>query len=270
MSKAVLKIMGMTCTACARSVEKTLQSTEGVNEASVNFPVEKAYVTFNDGVTGIDALLKAVESAGYTATVMETEGISSVAVQDAGAGIEPLAGGTDKKLGVVTEVYRVSGMSCASCAQSVQKIIADVDGVISANVNFAINKLTLTYIPGKVNLAELSELVDAAGYTLDKNANTSASAVEEDEEKEVNEARRRMIIAGVPALIIATLMITNMFFFMIEFTLYTTVVAILAFPVIFIAGSKTHKSSFNAVRHRSANMDVLVTLGSIPDRKSVV
>jgi Cu+-exporting ATPase len=253
MSKAVLKIGGMTCTACARSVEKALQAIEGVDEVSVNFPAQKAYVTFNDGVTGTDALLKAVESAGYTATIIETDGVAS----------KTQSADSENPSRTVTEIYRISGMSCSSCAQSVEKILADVEGVVSANVNFAINKLTLTYIPGKVDLVSLGELVDTAGYKMDLNADTSAAEVEEDEEKEVKEARHRMILAGVPALIIITLMIINMIY-MINFNLYTAVVAILAFPVIFVAGSKTHKSSLNAVRHRSANMDVLVTLGSIP------
>ncbi|MBS4030513.1 MAG: copper-translocating P-type ATPase [Clostridiales bacterium] len=253
MSKAILKIGDMTCTSCAQSVEKALKSTEGVNEASVNFPAQKAYVTFDTGVTGPEALMRAVESAGYSATVIEVDGVD--------AGKKRRASGT---AGPITEVFRVTGMSCASCAQSIEKILTGAEGVVTANVNFAINKLTLTYIPGKVDLNALHALVDAAGYKMDVTADSSAAAAEEDEEKEVKEARRRMIIAGVPALTIITLMIINMFVYMINFNLYTTIIAILAFPVIFVAGSKTHRSSFNAVRHRSANMDVLVTLGSIP------
>ncbi|MBS4021191.1 MAG: copper ion binding protein [Dethiobacter sp.] len=245
MSKAVLKVEGMTCSACARSIEKALQGTEGVVEAGVNFPAKKAYITFNEGITGTDALLTAVESAGYTAIVIEAD----VAISKTD---------TKEKQGTITEVYRISGMSCASCAQSVEKIIADVDGVFSANVSFATNKLALAYVPGRVDLDALRKLVETAGYKMGKSADDSAADVEEDEEKEVKEAHRRMVIAGVPAVIIVTLMIINMFVYMIEFNIYTTVVAILAFPVIFIAGSKTHKSSLNAVRHRSANMDVLV------------
>lgn len=253
MSKTVLKIEGMTCTACARSVEKALKQVKGVSEASVNFPAQKAYVTLDNDVTSTDELLRAVKSAGYTATAIEVEGVVT--------NIEQRAKDTTA---TVTETYRVSGMSCASCAQSVEKVLNEADGVISAKVNFAINKLTLTYIPGIANPDRLGELVDAAGYKMSLRESAFATAVEEDEEKEVKEARRRLILAGIPSLTISALMMYSMFVHMIEFNLYTAVSAILAFPVIFLAGSKTHKSSINAVRHRSANMDVLVSLGTIP------
>ena len=323
MNKATLKIDGMTCTACSRSVEKALQSVEGVTEASVNFPAEKAYVTYQAGATRLDALVRAVESAGYEARVLETEGekaegqqgkatlkisnmsctacarsaekalnsidgVSEVsvnfpaekayvtfntqqvttddllkAVEEAGYGAEVLES-DNKPDGLVTEIYHVSGMTCTTCAQSVEKILADVDGVAEASVNFAANKLMLKYSPLETNLDELRELVDAAGYTMERADDSPAGAVEEDEEKEVKEARRRMIIAGVPALTIAALMIINMFVYMIDFYVYTTIVAILAIPPIFIAGARTHKGSINAIRHLSPNMDVLVSLGSVP------
>ncbi|EEG76066.1 heavy metal translocating P-type ATPase [Dethiobacter alkaliphilus] len=323
MSKATLKIAGMTCTACARSVEKALQSTDGVTEASVNFPAEKAYVTYNEGTTGVDALIRAVEVAGYEAKVLETEGekpagreakatlkisdmtctscarsaekalqdldgVSEVsvnfpaekayvtfdaqtlttedlvnAVKEAGYGAEVLESDT-KQDGLVTEIYHVSGMTCTTCAQSVEKILADVDGVAEANVNFAAGKLTLKYSPLETNLDELRELVDAAGYTMERADESPAGAVEEDEEKEVKEARRRMIMAGVPSMIINVIMVYNMFAMAIDTNVYTAIVAVLAIPSIFIAGAKTHKASINAVRHLSPNMDVLVSLGSVP------
>lgn len=242
MTKAILKVGGMTCTACARSVEKALQSIDGVSEASVNFPAEKAYITFDPAKTEPTALVQAVEGAGYSALLLEGDGAQEK---------------------TVTEIFRVSGMSCTTCAQSVEKILADVDGVVSAAVNFANNKLTITYVPGKANLADFFELVEAAGYTLEKTSDVPSGA-EEDDEKDVREAYQRMKLAGVFSITIMVLMVVNMFIYMIDFYLYTTIVAILAFPVIFIAGAKTHKSSWNALRHLSPNMDVLVTLGSIP------
>lgn len=242
MKKAVLKIDGMTCTACARSVEKALRQTAGVKEASVNFAAGKAYVTFDETTTG--ELAKAVESAGYAAKILE--------------GNEETQG----KGGSVTETYRLSGMTCSSCARTVEKAVAGEAGVESAGVNFAAGKLTVTYTPGQIDRSRIFSLVRDAGYSLAPDGDVKTA--DDNDEKEVNEARRRMIVAGVPALVIAVLMITRMFFFMIDFYLYTAVVAVLAFPVIFVAGANTHRASFNAVRRRSANMDVLVTLGSIP------
>jgi Cu+-exporting ATPase len=221
-------------------VEKALQSVDGVSEASVNFPAEKAYVSFDASKVGTDAFIKVVEGAGYTASILEVESEDGQ---------------------TVTESYRVSGMTCTTCAQSVEKILAGVEGVVSANVNFANNRLTMTYIPEKVNVDELRELVDAAGYTMEQ---SPGAASEEDDEKEVKEAHRRMVFAGIFTLPIVVLMTVRMFFFMFDFYAYTAIVALLAFPVIFIAGSKTHKSSWNAIRHLSPNMDVLVTLGSVP------
>ena len=323
MKKATLKIAGMTCTACARSVEKALLDTEGVTEASVNFPAQKAHVTYGGGLTSVDALVRAVENAGYEAKILEsedekpngeqveitlkifdmtctacsgaveralknTDGVSDAsvnfpaqkayvtfntqkattddliqAVETAGYKAEFLDS-DHKQDGLVTEVYHVSGMTCASCAESVEKILAEVDGVSEAKVNFAASRLTLKFIPLETNRGELRELLEAAGYQIELADDYAVGGVLEDEDKEVKEARRRMIIAGVPAVTISVLMILNMFVLTIDFYVYTTIVAILAIPSIFIAGARTHKGSINAIVHRSPNMDVLVSLGSVP------
>jgi Cu+-exporting ATPase len=116
--QTTLHITQMTCTTCAGSVEKALSGVPGVSKASVNFAAEKATVEYDPSVTSEAALTKAVESAGYGVATSEVT------------------------LGLV-------GMSCVTCAGTIEEALKAVDGVISVAVNFATEKATVRYSPDR-------------------------------------------------------------------------------------------------------------------------
>lgn len=160
MKKQVFKISGMSCTSCAQTVEKLLGNTEGVEEANVNFPLEKAFVKYDPSLVSEKILLEKIAAGGFTAKGLETEEINGAK--------ETKQEQEDYKEELGKMSLKISGMSCASCAQGVEKALKSINGVEEVNVNFASQKAQIKYQPQQVNTADFIEVVRKAGYEAEK------------------------------------------------------------------------------------------------------
>src|SRR5690606_17977350 len=129
--KEVLKIDGMTCTACARAVERKVRKLEGVEEASVNFATEALTVEYNEGMN-LDKIKKAVEEAGYK--VREEKQNRQV-------------------------IIPIEGMTCAACSRAVERALGKLEGVEEASVNLATEKAKVVYDPSIVRLSQIREAI---------------------------------------------------------------------------------------------------------------
>ena len=237
-----LRISGMTCTACAQRVEKALLRAAGVRSVRVNFATEKAYVDYDLAQIGEDRLVAIVRDSGYDASI-EGEGSGAAAT-------------------VARVQIKLTGMTCSACAQRIERSLKTAPGVLEAAVNLATERATIKYDPGQTGLPQLKQIVVGTGYGVtDEEAAAEAGLDDDPEEEKVRKAARRMWFAAAFAGVIMALMMVHMFFFMLPG--YFAITAVLAFPVIFVAGWDTHKGTWNALRHGSANMDTLVTLGSL-------
>ena len=127
-----LSVEGMTCASCVGRVERLLKAVPGVTAAEVNLATESARVTMH-GSTGPVALAQILEGAGYPARVAELD-------------------------------LQVEDMTCASCVGRVERALAAVPGVISAQVNLATETASLRYLEGAVTPAALIAVSTAAGY----------------------------------------------------------------------------------------------------------
>ena len=127
--KSSLQIKGMSCASCVSRIETALKKVNGVTNASVNLATERADITSNTPIDR-DALIKAVEHAGYEVADVTTE-------------------------------LSIDGMTCASCVSRVEKALKNVPGVKEANVNLATERATIF---GTTNVAALISAVDKAGY----------------------------------------------------------------------------------------------------------
>jgi Cu+-exporting ATPase len=234
--KAVWKIQGMSCSSCALNIEKKLKTTDGVVNASVNFAAEKAQAEFDKGTTNLEELTKIVMDLGYGAIPEITDNV------------------TEK----VT--LKVSGMTCTACSNTIEKGLNKMDGITSANVNFAVEKVTIEYNPKKVRLISMQKKVAELGYDLDLEEDKE-DGVDEDELR-MQKSKKIMLISVGLSTAIMSLMMIHMFFRPIPGYLPITVV--LGFPIIFGTGWHVHVGSWKALRNKSPNMDVLVTLGSLP------
>ena len=221
--RLVLPVQGMTCASCVSHVEKALAAVPGVRSASVNLATESASVE----APAPDAaqLRGAVEEAGYE---------------------------------VPTEVTRlaIEGMSCASCVAHVEKALRQVPGVIQASVNLAAEAASVESISGAVHTADLIAAVDAAGYAA-RPAETQAAVVAHDH---VTAVKRDAIVALVLAVPLVLPMLAGPFG--IDLLLPAWLQFLLATPVQLWCGRRFYVAAFKAVRARTANMDVLVALGT--------
>ena len=166
MNNIILKVNGMTCAACAKGVEKAVAGLDGVAESSVNFATEKLSLTFDDTKITLEKIADAVKAAGY--------------------GLEIPAG---------NRVFKIEGMTCAACAGAVEKALGKLEGVGEARVNFAAEKLYLTYNPDAVSLVEVRRAVEQAGYRAIQEESADLEAARE--AREAKEIWRRFVISAI-------------------------------------------------------------------------
>ncbi|MCW4040635.1 MAG: heavy metal translocating P-type ATPase [Candidatus Bathyarchaeota archaeon] len=237
-TKQAIKIAGMTCTSCAQSIEKALTRATGVSNASVNFATEIAYIEYNDEETSEQALVQVVQDTGYD-----------------------VARGTQRL------ILRISGMTCASCAQTIEHALQNTDGVIEANVNLATEKAMVVYDSTIVGYDEIKKAIENTGYQVLGREDQRAT-FEEEEARELqafSTAKRRALLSWALTLPIMLWMIPEMFFGIMwpNASVFNLGLIMLAAPVLFYPGWSTYRSAVTAIIHGSANMDVLILLGTL-------
>lgn len=229
-------LQGMSCTSCAANIEKKLNEAKGIIKASINFATEKGQVEFNEEVLNSENITSIIKDLGYEAT---TE--------------------VDQKFEKITA--KLKGMTCTACAGHIEKTLNGMEGIKLVNVNFAVEKVTIEYEPKKVRLMDIKKKVDRLGYELILEESQEDDGVDEDEIK-IKMTGRTMKISVALSIAIMGLMMIHMFVTPIPG--YLPIVAVLGFPIIFITGGRVHVGSWKALKNKSPNMDVLVTLGSLP------
>ncbi len=169
-----------------------------------------------------------------------------------------------------TETLDIEGMTCASCASAVEKSLSRTPGVQSALVNFATEKATVQYLPGQASPATLKEAVVNAGYgVLERAPDTSAAerAAEIDRQKALayQKLKRRFGVAvGLVVVImpLSMLMLWPAMMQRINVQWLNYVLLLLTLPVLLYSGREFYVSAWNGFKHRSANMDTLIAVGT--------
>ncbi|MBM7839765.1 Cu+-exporting ATPase [Alkalihalobacillus xiaoxiensis] len=228
-----IPIEGMTCAACANRIEKGLSRLDGVDEATVNFATEKAKVRYDSEKIQPQAFEEKIQHLGYD---------------------------------VIKEkvVFDIGGMTCAACATRIEKKLSRTDGVSSANVNFALENVTVEYDSSQVTSTGLQEAVKKIGYTLHEQESREETADYRD--KEIKNQTGKFIFAAILTFPLLWTMVTHFeftsFLYMPDLFMNPWVQLALATPVQFIAGAQFYKGAYKALRSKSANMDVLISLGT--------
>ncbi|GAB6927747.1 heavy metal translocating P-type ATPase [Paenibacillus sp. JCM 10914] len=231
--KTSLQLTGMTCAACANRIEKGLNKMEGVQEANVNFALEKASVTFDPKVVTVAQMEERIEKLGY---------------------------GTAKE----TADLQLIGMYCAACATKIEKVVSRMPGVDKANINFAMETARVEYNPAEVSIADIQQRVEKLGYQAVSKRETLD---QEGHRKEViTKQKRKLLISAVLSLPLLWAMVTHFSFtswiWMPELFMNPWFQLALATPVQFYIGKQFYVGAYKALRNKSANMDVLIALGT--------
>ncbi|BAY99285.1 cation-transporting ATPase [Tolypothrix tenuis PCC 7101] len=166
---------------------------------------------------------------------------------------------------------KLRGMSCASCARSVEDAIRSVPGVNECSVNFGAEQATVDYDPKRTDLQAIQDAVDAAGYSAFPLQEQNLMAGEDDEEKqhrlqESRDLQRKVILGGIisAVLVIGSLpMMTGLNLPLIPTWLHNPwLQLLLTTPVQFWCGYSFYVNSWKALKRHAATMDTLIALGT--------
>jgi len=233
--ETTLHISGMTCAACAIRIEKGLNKIEGVNEAVVNLALEKSTVVYDPAKTSESAIMQKIESLGYGVVTGKAE-------------------------------FAIVGMTCAACATRIEKGLRKLPGVLQATVNLALETAVVEYNPAEVSLADIVKQVEKIGYqAIPKEDGTKADAADHRQE-EIERQTGTFLFSLILTLPLLWAMVSHFsftsFIWLPDMLMNPWVQLALAAPVQFVVGKQFYAGAFKALRSGSANMDVLVALGT--------
>ncbi|EMT51454.1 MULTISPECIES: heavy metal translocating P-type ATPase [Brevibacillus] len=233
--EATVAISGMTCAACAIRIEKGLQKLEGVESASVNLALEKSTVVYDAEKMSFQDIQKKIEDLGY---------------------------------GVITDKVElnISGMTCAACATRIEKGLQKVPGVIQAHVNLALETGSVEYDASQASVADLIRQVEKLGYQAVRKDEQSEAETADRRAQEIERQTGKFLFSLILSLPLLWAMVSHFsftsFIWLPDMLMNPWVQLALATPVQFVVGKQFYVGAYKALRNKSANMDVLVALGT--------
>ena len=230
--ETTFQVTGMTCAACSSRIEKVLKKMDGVEDANVNLAMETATVIYDSKELSENDLQDKIEKIGY---------------------------------GVAADVaeFTVTGMTCAACSSRIEKVLKKMDGVMNANVNLAMETATVSYNPAVLSASDISKRIEKTGY--------SAELKEDQEEVDhrvlsIQKQKIKFIISAILSLPLLYTMVGHFsftsFIYIPDIFMNPWFQFALATPVQFIIGWQFYVGAYKSLRNKSANMDVLVALGT--------
>jgi Cu+-exporting ATPase len=231
----ILPVTGMTCANCVATVERSLKKANGVQSAAVNLSSERATVEFDPSLVTLGDLVARVQRAGY-----------DIASGEADLIIRRLSDDND--------------------ARHLEKVLSNLEGVLSAQVNFATERARLRYVPTVISQNEIRHAVAAAGFEAVETGGETEDAEAKARQAETAQQRHYLItglIFTIPLFLLA--MAGDFGLLPVEWmdaSWMKWLMFALATPVQFYVGWQYYTGAFNSLRNGSANMDVLVAMGS--------
>ncbi|MDJ1089166.1 heavy metal translocating P-type ATPase [Macrococcoides caseolyticum] len=225
--EVTLPIEGMTCAACSNRIEKVLNKMDGV-EAQVNLTTERATVHYDEDKLSLSDISERIDKLGYQVRPAHAE-------------------------------FDITGMTCAACSNRIEKVLNKQPAIQNATVNLSTEVATVDYYPGNMDESDIIERIKKLGY----DATLKSEEQYDRKENELRHKKYKLILAAVLSLPLLLTMLTHLFgihlphIFMNPWFQFA-----FAFPVQFIIGWQFYTGAYKSLRSGSANMDVLVALGT--------
>lgn len=224
-----LKLSGMTCAACSSRVERVLNKMDGV-EAQVNLATGSARLTYDDPSIKAEDIVEKIQKIGYDVEIEREE-------------------------------FDILGMTCAACSNRIERVLQKMPGVAHAAVNLTTETATVSYYTGMIDDADIIRKVKELGYVA--TAQQSKEEKQSNKEKELKKMQNKLIISAILSFPLLITMLDHLFGMTTpEILMNPWFQFALATPVQFIIGWQFYVSSYNNLKTKSANMDVLVALGT--------
>ncbi len=246
--KLKYKISGMTCASCVNTIENYLKSQDGIEDVQVNLLSEEAQVAIDPEKISADDIVEWITDIGYQAEVEVPTSENSVQLD-------------------------IEGMTCASCVNTIENYVGNLEGVKSVSVNLTTEKAFIEFDPNVIGVRDLIEAVSDVGYK----ASLSSETVDLERLERVEEIRKWKKKFVYSAILSFPVLMIAMFFSYVKIEpidsilsseiipglrLDDTLEAILAAPVQFWIGKEFYVKAYRALKHKSATMDVLVAMGT--------
>ncbi len=235
--KLTLPIRGMTCANCAANIERGVKKLKGVTDASVNFAAENAAVSFDTQQLQLREVIDKIHNSGFDVSTTKVE-------------------------------MPVTGMTCASCAANIERALnKKTPGVVNAAVNFASERVAVEYVPGLLNIDDIVAAIEKAGYgAIPPEDGRDDEDVELRARKaEIRDQTRKFAVGVIFTLPLFVLSMGRDFGLIGPWSHAAWVNWLfwaLATPVQFYTGWDYYVGGLKSLRNKSANMDVLVAMGS--------
>lgn len=231
----ILPVSGMTCANCVATIERNLKKLDGVHSAAVNLSSERAVVDFDPSLLKLDDLVGRVRKAGYDVTAGEAD-------------------------------LMIRKMSDDRDAKRLEKTLRDLEGVLDAQVSIVTEHARVRYIPTVISQAEMRQAVSSAGFEAVELGGEAEDAEGKAREAEIKQ-QRRLLITGLVFTIPLFLLSMGRDFNLIPHAIghapwMNWLMLALATPVQFYVGWQYYVGGYKSLRNGSANMDVLIAMGS--------
>lgn len=225
-------ITGMTCASCSTRIEKVLNKMEGV-EATVNLAMENASVTYESEKIKPDDIFNKINDLGY--------------------------GVRNEKMDL-----DVFGMTCAACSTRIEKVLNKMDGMESATVNLATESASVEFNSAVLSADKIISKIQDLGYDAKEKVQREAKA--QQKEEEIKGKKRKLYISILLSLPLLYTMIGHAPWDtglpMPHLLMNPWFQLLLATPVQFWIGGQFYVGAYKSLKNKSANMDVLVALGT--------
>lgn len=228
-----LQISGMTCAACAARIEKGLKKLTGVETATVNLALEKSAIKYDPSQIKLEEIEQKIKDLGYDVVTEKVE-------------------------------FDITGMTCAACSARIEKGLNKLDGITKANVNLALEKATVEYNGSALTTADIIKKVENLGYGARLKEETKDQV--DHRQKEIEKQSKKFIFSAVLSFPLLWAMAGHFsftsFIWVPDMFMNPWFQLLLATPVQFLIGGQFYIGAYKALKNKSANMDVLVALGT--------
>lgn len=233
--QVVLPVTGMTCANCVATIERNVKKLPGVQSAVVNLSSERATIEFDPTLLSLDDIVSRVRRVGYDVASGEAE-------------------------------FMIKRLNDPADAQRLEASLKKVSGVLEARVNLVEGKISLRYIPTIISQKELREEVRATGFEAVEIGEVTEDAEAKARTNEIRQQRSLLITGLIFTIPLFTLSMLRDFGILPDSWMHAGWVNILfwvlATPVQFYIGWQYYVGAYKALRNKSANMDVLIAMGS--------
>jgi Cu+-exporting ATPase len=227
-----MPVTGMSCANCAANIERNIRKLEGINEANIDFAAEKLHIAFDPDRIGTQQIIATVKKIGY--------GIAAGKVE-----------------------FPVTGFHDPADALAVERALMRHSGILSVAANFTSERVAVEYIPGMTAIAEIAEQIRKTGYTpLLSGTPEEAEDVEAGVRRSELARQKNLMILGLVLTVplVGYSMLRD--FTAIRFAGDQYLMLTAATLVQFVVGWQFYRGAWKSLRSGSANMDVLIMMGS--------